>query len=781
MASVAALKAALTGTALSVVGALKQLLAADYATSTGEPPPDPTGLFGAGGVAILDDAWASVPGTETALAARIDAIAFPRVGQSDYWGTPSDQAAYDGMRDIVSAVGTSVSAYAANSLTLIKVTAQEYLINAQTFPGQALASFVAASSSRSAAAICPKHILWRAGTTLGVSLSASGASYQTGVAVANIAALALPSFALITPGVPSAGGWGDISTWEMVYITAGASGTINVYRAWRNPTTQDLTLSRAHSAGAYIRSACMGGASTVTRATNVSGLSTRYNVKYNLSTLCPDDASGNSYQEVLRTLYSYKADAFLASMGRHADGWLDDVDPKWLPVWSGSPVANADANNDGVVDYALSSLTAVDPTNYWGAGKDALDAWLMSTFGPGTAYDYAIHASGSAASVATGNIGAELEGCLQDNYVQRTFTKLWGKWHTGKYWSRIGQGYAPRPLIPLIRTYNAAHPCPQTSETSNTCQYDVATNADFRLNWAAAQILGGFAAMPSDSGSGGGVPTVNHFDEMAVDVTDFRAVQYYSAMDGVHVVESSAMSNAQITDLLVPHRKWMGAPLGDFVRLYDPALFTDALNLCPISWRTGTPPSVSRTQCSQTWVSDSFAPNGIGYVVYTQSAHTTSTGGVMLSFSLTGLTAGAVYTLAFWLRSPVDRQLLIALGNGDQHTVFLGPQWLNYPLVFRATAAAMTVGMQFGFQSGALWIGDGLCWRGNAGVIARDFERACLIANCTPEAQTIAVPSGATLIRISGTQDPAVNTGQLVGASLTIPAFDAAILGRLSN
>jgi hypothetical protein len=87
--------------------------------------------------------------------------------------------------------------------------------------------------------------------------------------------------------------------------------------------------------------------------------------------------------------------------------------------------------------------------------------------------------------------------------------------------------------------------------------------------------------------------------------------------------------------------------------------------------------------------------------------------------------------------------------------------------------------LNLGMYSGDLHVARMYLFMGSASVFARDFQRALLIANPTPTAKTVPLPTGMVYKRINGIQDRDADNGAIVSNTITIPAYDAAILGKV--
>lgn len=107
--------------------------------------------------------------------------------------------------------------------------------------------------------------------------------------------------------------------------------------------------------------------------------------------------------------------------------------------------------------------------------------------------------------------------------------------------------------------------------------------------------------------------------------------------------------------------------------------------------------------------------------------------------------------------------------------------WRQYVLSFVAPAddAAATVRIALGTEPGDVWLDDVRVSEGGPDLFVRRFENGVVLLNATaaPHAFDLArLFPGVSLRRIDGAVDRAVNTGQPVSGTVTVPARDALIL-----
>lgn len=229
---------------------------------------------------------------------------------------------------------------------------------------------------------------------------------------------------------------------------------------------------------------------------------------------------------------------------------------------------------------------------------------------------------------------------------------------------------------------------------------------------------------------------------------------------------------------------WLGKPLGPRVRLYDSALFAPGDTILKgggfeqsaTGW-TAAGVTISRDTNAGNADTGS-ASLGISklnkYVRLPESAH--------VDAPRVHLLAGTDYTLAFSAKSSALRQIQVQLGDVDQGAL-VSTGWRNYVMTFRVpTTGDYRPSFLVGRENSQLWLDEVYLFKGTPNVFRRDFENGIVIVNASPVAQQVSL--GGTFQRIKGTQDP-INNGGTVSGTITIGAYDAAILvrpeGKLSS
>lgn len=97
----------------------------------------------------------------------------------------------------------------------------------------------------------------------------------------------------------------------------------------------------------------------------------------------------------------------------------------------------------------------------------------------------------------------------------------------------------------------------------------------------------------------------------------------------------------------------------------------------------------------------------------------------------------------------------------------------------RLYTTAATVAFVLGVEAGDVWLDDLRLAQGSGDVFVRGFAHGAVLLNASTQPvrfDLAALFPSLTLRRISGTQDPAVNSGAPVGSAVTVPERDALIL-----
>jgi len=181
---------------------------------------------------------------------------------------------------------------------------------------------------------------------------------------------------------------------------------------------------------------------------------------------------------------------------------------------------------------------------------------VIAAVGPGTARNASVFIGGTKETESALNNGKEIEGAFDDRNWETTSAhhQVHMTFSDANYFLRVGASRAPRISVALFRGYTAIYSDPQYPEAQPKTG---GTNDHWRLSFALSQALGMPIALPK-SGSDPEHYNVNHYDELAVDVASnaYATVAYDETNAGVAA--------------LLPHRKWMGRPRGEFFRYVHP-------------------------------------------------------------------------------------------------------------------------------------------------------------------------------------------------------------------
>jgi hypothetical protein len=241
-------------------------------------------------------------------------------------------------------------------------------------------------------------------------------------------------------------------------------------------------------------------------------------------------------------------------------------------------------------------------------------------------------------------------------------------------------------------------------------------------------------------------------------------------------IHNDNTSTTQIANVRA-HTGWLGSPLGPRTRIYDASLFDVSKTLLPNGGFEFGPGGWTshNVNLSLGTTGNVFAGNYslhsspmVSYSPDVYSAYVTS--------PAISLPTSTIYTLCFAVKSSQIREFGVQLGNGTMQTLVSGPTWNSRVVTFQAAAGSNTIKFYVGRESSDIWFDAVYLFAGNADVFRRDFQSGSILVNATPFNRTIA--TNGTFRRIKGTQDP-INDGSLVGAQLTLPPYDAAILLRV--
>jgi len=220
------------------------------------------------------------------------------------------------------------------------------------------------------------------------------------------------------------------------------------------------------------------------------------------------------------------------------------------------------------------------------------------------------------------------------------------------------------------------------------------------------------------------------------------------------------------------HRGWLGQPLGRYSRLYNSDNFQPGASVLSNGTFEGT---ISGWQGSNVALSQSGnAQDGSGALqASAMMSYKRDLGGASIKSAPLNVSARQPYTIAFSLRSEAYREVRVSFGN-DRARLPVSPRWRRYVITLTPTSGSqsrLTFGV--GKEAAALWIDSVYVFKGDAHVFQREFRNGLALANATATPKTIDVGSGYR--RISGTQDRAVNSGE-VAQQVTLPPYDGLLL-----
>lgn len=158
------------------------------------------------------------------------------------------------------------------------------------------------------------------------------------------------------------------------------------------------------------------------------------------------------------------------------------------------------------------------------------------------------------------------------------------------------------------------------------------------------------------------------------------------------------------------------------------------------------------------------------------------------------LTIGTDYTLTFEAKAStsytingetfteVPREIKIYGFGGYVAYVLADSEWRPYTLSFTSGNTPGNVQLGFSETIGQVWIRNIKLQQGNANRISREFANGKAFLNMTKDPWTVTLPTGNNYYYLKGdtssTTGNPMNTGNAVGTSLTVPAYDAAFLHK---
>ena len=473
---------------------------------------------------------------------------------------------------------------------------------------------------------------------------------------------------------------------------------------------------------------------------------------YNQSTACPLDAKGNTFGEAmvnwLSTHYDTLNDGTVVDV--RVDGFHFDTDRHYLLTGEHTDVDN---------DLALDNGVSPSGYNMWGEGMDRFYADLraalpeMIIVGGGTGTrgfndlngvqweGFPVENSAFSTSPTYGDVDAQLANYglhVRTHSVGPALTQALSKSPTKLY-----------PYLEPAHRIDPSQPLPKS-------------NAPFRFSFGMSLLDDGFFGQPS-SGEHDDV----WWDEYSVDV-----------VPGSPTFGRAMATNANNESKVRAHREWMGMPLAERVRIYDPAVFAanksmitnGGFNANLVGW-TATNLSISTDSTAGNRVEGTKAMR----VSKHQSYAAKPTNAQVLGPNV-NLQKGVEYTLAFAVKSSEPRQMNVAVGGSTTQTFLVPTQWVRRVMSFKATTTGThRIKFQLGKDNAAVWLDAVYLFKGNASIFQRDFENARVVVNATSTAKTVDL--GGTFLRIKGTGQDPINNGAQVN-KVTINPYDAAILIR---
>jgi hypothetical protein len=470
------------------------------------------------------------------------------------------------------------------------------------------------------------------------------------------------------------------------------------------------------------------------------------NWAFNLSSSAPKDANGKQFNAVQAAWLAQnlnfnaqgKPDGKFTFDGVIFDGEVGD--------FLTNP--NDDVNNDLTPDAGISSTG----TNWYGTGLDTFYADLRSLVGSSKLL---VGGTGLVRGLASLN-GVQGEGYPNagTSFVSPPNYSLYDQ-RLADYTFHAHEGaIGPEYNEVLSKTPTKLYPVLQNGGTPPT------SNAPFRLSFGFSLLEDGEYGQDRN-----GVDP--WFDEYSVDV-DPGSPTFGQAIPD----DPSNEANVRA------HEGWLGNPLGPRERLYSPTTFAASATLLNnggfesgISGWTGSNVTVSQDKKA----GDVFDGKA-SLAISAQKQFNPAVDDSSANSPLIALQANTTYTVAFAVKASTVREISVNLGSTEQ-SLLVSTDWARHVLTFTVpTAGKYSLQFLVGRESSNVLIDDVYVFKGDADVFQRDFDNGTIFVNATPNPVTIQL--SAVYQRIKGTQDP-INNGATVSGSITIAAYDSAILIRV--
>jgi len=517
-----------------------------------------------------------------------------------------------------------------------------------------------------------------------------------------------------------------------------------------NKNTNTLTIAkrgyksqaRSHPNGSIIAQHLTGGGMKANKE----------NWVYNQSTACPRDARGNTFGEAMVEWLSRNYNRLLNGkvVDVRVDGFHFDTDRYFILAGDRIDVDNDLREDDGV-----------DATGYnmWGEGVEQFYANLRAAMP-----DMIIVGGGSGSRGLDALNGIQWEGfpvaggsfSVKPDYSDADAQLANYGFHVRNH--QVGPALTQALNKSPTRLYPHLEPAHRSSPND-----PVATsNAPFRFSFGMAMLDDGFYGQPS-SGDHNDV----WWDEYAVDV-----------VPGSPTFGAAIATDNNDESLLREHRGWMGMPLGERVRVYDPAIFAPQKSMIAngdfdtsLNGWSGKNLSISADASRGNHLEGTRALHASLPLSYDYKPS-----GSQVQGPVVNLQKGVEYTLAFAVKSSKPRQISVAVGSAATQTFLVGTEWIRRVMSFKAkTTGNQRIKFQLGKDDSEVWLDAVYLFKGNASLFQRDFEHARIVVNATPTTRTVDL--GGTFLRIKGTGQDPINDGSKV-QRVTIAPYDAAILVR---
>lgn len=573
-----------------------------------------------------------------------------------------------------------------------------------------------ASTNLATGVVFAGHWAYEPFTQLAAAITTAG---QTSVSVDDGSRFVVGDYAVIYDDAT------NFTNAEHVRVTAIAGNTLTVERGYKSTAATHAIDSRI---------------AVHARAGGTPATSVPTNWMMHQGSNCPQDGSGNRWNALFGAFWgaNYQKDADYNTVSA-VDGIIWDMD---IPSLLQQAAPTVDTDNDGVTDNGF-----ISGVNVWRAGMEAMYDALRAV---DDTFDLV---GGVKYSLGWGDmVGFQFE----------VYPRVGEGTEVGDY-SELSGYYTDMMLNSAYRVTDDPGYQENMCKSPSALYGGGTTNKYLRFDMAMTWIAGGHFGTHTYNL---GITDDPWWDEFSVDLTP--GATYGHAVASNPSDESAALAATG----------WLGKPTGPAYRVYgtemDPAtnaVYSETFDSAITGW-TGTNVTVSYDGAdgndSGNGSLATGTPTSIGSFI-----NSVVKGNINVT-----LTPGSWYTLGFSAKCADWTHVQPAfVWPGVFNTMLVGPQWNRFVYSFVAptpTGSDLDLHFRVGRDAIACKFDDLVIVPGNANLFRRDFDNGTVIANGTGASVTVNLDTD--YVRITGTGQDDINDGSSVTGSITIDAWDAAIL-----